>query len=438
MDIGEIKDITIDTLIHGGEGLGHIDGRVVFVPFAAPEERLKVRIKSLNHDYAQAEIIDIIKPSSSRVSPPCEVFEECGGCQWQHISYACQLQVKMELVRQALVREGKMNTFRVQPIIPSPQKFNYRHRMQFSVKHPDRTPHIGLYKKKSHDLIEVEKCSIAHPLINSFLRHMRKVFSIHDNRFIQGIDVTADGEGNKLLLVFRFKRGDLEGQKLLYKHLKNLMPEVGGAILRTEEYKKAKTTLVEQQQVLYPTIGYNLYIKPETFIQVNKEGNKVLVQTVMELITQIIGKQRVKILELHCGAGNFTLPMSKMADQIIGIESSPSSVELARKGIWTQDITNCQLFSKSDLKGMKFLLRSNRSFDLLLMDPPRCGCKEILEYIPRLGIRHIIYVSCSLPTLARDLGILSQLGYQVDIIQPIDMFPQTHHVECVVRLNKTD
>jgi len=437
MNIGEIKDIKIEGLVHGGDGLGHIDGQVVFVPFAAPEDCLKVRIQSLHHDYAKAAIENIITPSPSRITPPCEVFEECGGCQWQHINYDCQLQAKMELVRQALVREGKITTIDLRPIIPSPQKFNYRHRMQFSIKHPDRSPHIGLYKKKTHELIEMKECSIAHPLINSFLCHIRDVFSQHDNRFIQGIDVTVDGGGKKLLPVFRFMRGDIEGQKLLYENLKNRMPQVSGAILRSEEYKKAKTTLVDQQQILYPTVGYNLYIKPETFIQVNKEGNTVLVQKVMELITQVVGEQRAKILELHCGAGNFTMPMSKLASEIVGIESCPSTVELARKGLWTQDITNCQLFSKSDLKGIKFLVRSNRSFDLLLVDPPRCGCKEILEYIPRLGIRHIIYVSCSLPTLARDLEILSELGYQADIIQPIDMFPQTHHVECVVRLNKT-
>ena len=436
MNIGEMKDIKIEALVHGGDGLGHIDGQVVFVPFVAPEDSLKVRIQSLKHDYAKASIEKIIAPSASRITPSCEVFGECGGCQWQHMNYECQLQAKMELVRQAFVREGKITAFDLQPIIPSPQKFHYRHRMQFSVKHPDRSPHIGLYKKKTHELCEMKHCSIAHPLINSFLSHMRDVFSKHDNRFIQGIDVTVDGEGEKLLLVFHFKRGDIEEQKLLYTHLKNQMPQVSGAILKTEEYKKAKTTLVDEQQILYPTVGYNLYIKPETFIQVNKEGNTVLVQKVMELISQVIGEQRVKILELHCGAGNFTMPMSKLASQIISIESSPSTVDLARKGLWTQDISNCQLFSKSDLKGIKFLLRSNHSFDLLLVDPPRCGCKEILEYIPRLGIRHIIYVSCSLPTLARDLGILSQLGYQVDIIQPIDMFPQTHHVECVVRLNK--
>jgi len=437
MNIGEIKDIKIEALVHGGDGLGHIDGQVVFVPFAAPDDLLKVRIQSLHHDYALATIEDIIEPSSSRITPPCEVFGACGGCQWQHIDYDCQLRAKMELVRQALVREGKFTTFDLRPIIPSPQKFNYRHRMQFSIKHPDRTPHIGLHKKKTHELSEMKQCAIAHPLINSFLEHMREVFSEHDNRFIQGIDITVDGKGEKVLLVFRFKRGDVEEQKLLYTQLKNSMPQVSGAILRTEEYKKARTTLVDQQQILYPTVGYNLYIKPETFIQVNKRGNTVLVQKVMELVSQVIGTQRLNILEMHCGAGNFTMPMSKLAGRIVGIESCPSTVDLARKGLWTQDITNCQLFSKSDLKGIKFLLRSNHSFDLLLMDPPRCGCKEILEYIPRLGIRHIIYVSCSLPTLARDLGILSQLGYQVDVIQPIDMFPQTHHVECVVRLNKS-
>jgi len=437
MNIGEIKDIKIEALVHGGDGLGHIDGQVVFVPFAAPDDSLKIRIQSLHHDYALATIEDIITPSSSRITPTCEVFGACGGCQWQHIDYDCQLRAKMELVRQAFFREGKFTTFDLRPIIPSPQKFNYRHRMQFSVKHTDRTPHIGLHKKKTHELSEMKQCAIAHPLINSFLENMREVFSKHDNRFIQGIDITVDGEGKKLLLVFRFKRGDVEEQKLLYTQLKNIMSQVSGAILRTEEYKKARTTLIDQQQILYPTVGYNLYIKPETFIQVNQRGNTVLVQKVMELISQVIGTQRLNILEMHCGAGNFTMPMSKSASRIVGIESCPSTVDLARKGLWTQDITNCQLFSKSDLKGIKFLLRSNHSFDLLLVDPPRCGCKEILEYIPRLGIRHIIYVSCSLPTLARDLGILSQLGYQVDTIQPIDMFPQTHHVECVVRLNKS-
>jgi len=436
MNTEEIKEIKIETVVHGGDGLGRIDGCVVFVPMAVPGDLLRVRITSVNPDYARAEIAEIIKPSPSRIVPRCEAFGECGGCQWQHMSYEEQLRAKIEIVRQALVREGKISEFPLQPIIPSPQGFHYRHRMQFSVNHRERVPHIGLYREKTHDLIEMEACHLAHPLINSFLSRMRELFLHHDNRFIQGIDLTVDGEGKRLILVFHFKRGDEEDQKQLYEQIKASLPEVSGAVLRTEEYKKPRTLLIDGQQILYPTIGYNLFIGPETFIQVNCEGNKVLVQTVLNQIAEAAQGKRLNILELHCGAGNFTLPASRLAKELIGVESCPGSIELARKSIWTHGITNSQLFNKSDLKGVKFLIRSNRSFDLLLMDPPRCGCKEILEYIPQLGVNHIIYVSCSPPTLARDLGILVQLGYRVDMVQPIDMFPQTHHVECVVRLSR--
>ncbi|MEW6381625.1 MAG: 23S rRNA (uracil(1939)-C(5))-methyltransferase RlmD [bacterium] len=440
MNSGEIREVKIDTLVHGGDGLGRIDGYVVFVPMAAVQDHLRVRITSVNHDYARAEIAEIIEPSPSRIEPVCEVFGTCGGCQWQHISYDEQLRAKTEIVRQALVREGKLNELHlapvVRPIIPSPHGFHYRHRMQFSVNHRDRTPHIGLYREKTHDLVEMKACHLAHPLINSFLCRMRELFCRLDNRFIQGIDLTVDGKGERLLLVFHFKRGDEADQKQLYEQLKAAMPEVTGAMLKTEEFKKARTVEVGGQQILYPTVGYNLFIGPETFIQVNCEGNRVLVQTVLDQIAQAAEGKRVNILELHCGAGNFTLPVSRLARDVVGVESCPASVDLARKSIWTHGITNSQLFSKSDLKGVKFLIRANRSFDLLLMDPPRCGCQDILEYIPQLGVQHIIYVSCNPATLARDVGILISLGYQVDEVQPIDMFPQTHHVESVVRLSK--
>ncbi|MEW5803928.1 MAG: 23S rRNA (uracil(1939)-C(5))-methyltransferase RlmD [bacterium] len=436
MNSGEIKEITIETMVHGGDGLGRIDGCIVFVPKTAPGDHLRVRITSVENDYARAEVAEIIEPSPSRISPVCESFGECGGCQWQHISYEDQLQAKTEIVRQSLVREGKISEFQLQPIIPSPQKFHYRHRMQFSVNHRDRVPHIGLHREKTHDLIEMETCHLAHPLINSFLDRMRKLFLHHDNRFIQGIDLTVDGEGKRLLLVFHFKRGDEAEQTQLYRLIKESLPEVTGAVLRSEEYKKSRTVLIDGQQMLYPTIGFHLFIGPETFIQVNCEGNKVLAQTVLRQIAEATGGKRVNILELHCGAGNFTLPASRLAKELVGVESCPASIELGRKSIWTSGITNTQLFSKSDLKGVKFLIRANRSFDLLLMDPPRCGCKEILEYIPQLGVNHIVYVSCNPPTLARDLGTLALLGYRVDTVQPIDMFPQTHHVECVARLSR--
>ncbi|MCL6583240.1 MAG: 23S rRNA (uracil(1939)-C(5))-methyltransferase RlmD [bacterium] len=441
MNVGEIKELTIDTLVYGGDGLGRIDGQVVFVPLSAPQDRLQVRISSVNHDYARAELVDIVEPSPSRVQPVCEVFGRCGGCQWQHISYSEQLQAKMRIVQQALVREGKLSEHHLdqilQPIIPSPSEFYYRHRMQFSVNHRDRTPHIGLYRERTHELIEMKTCHLAHPLINVFLGRMRELFSHFDNRFIQGIDLTVDGQGERLLLVFHFKRGDEPDQKRLYEQIKAMMPEeIVGALLRTEEYKKAKTLVLGGQQLLYPTVGYNLFIGPETFIQVNCEGNKVLVQTVLDKIAQATGGKRVNILELHCGAGNFTLPISRVAREVIGIESCPASVDLARKSVWTHGLNNIQLFSKSDLKGIKFLLRASRSFDLILMDPPRCGCQEILEYIPQLGVQHIIYVSCNPSTLARDIGILTTLGYRVEEVQPIDMFPQTHHVESVVRMKR--
>ncbi len=434
MKTGETANIKIEDLIVGGDGLGRLDGKVIFVPYAAPEEHLVICFTSVCHDYAKAKIINIIKPSSSRISPLCQAFGDCGGCQWQHLNYPQQLLAKTELVRQALIREGKITEFHMQPIIPSPEQFHYRHRMQFSVNHKNRTPHIGLYKKKTHDLIEMETCSLAHPLINKFLLHMREVLSQYDNKYIQGIDITVDDQGKSILPVFHFKRGHEENSKL-FENLKNRMPEAVGALIKIEEYKKPKIIPIGQQEILYPTVGHDLYIGPETFIQVNREGNKILVQAVLDLITDTVSKNS-KLLEMHCGTGNFSLPLANLVGELTGVENNSASVALAKKSMQKYNITNCSFYEKSDLKAMKFFHRFDHRFDILLVDPPRCGCKEILEYVPKLGIQQIIYVSCSLPTLARDLHILSQLGFKVDVIQPIDMFPQTHHVECVTRLIK--
>ncbi|MFH0925540.1 MAG: 23S rRNA (uracil(1939)-C(5))-methyltransferase RlmD [bacterium] len=429
----KLSNLYIKNICYGGLGISSYNGQTVFVPYSAPHDRLTAKISKIKNDYLEAELLELEEPSPWRTTPPCPYFGMCGGCQLQHLEYKYQLQVKEDIIKDAFKRISKINEIPLKKIIPSPLQFGYRHKMEFSVRgsgnsHPVQ---IGLFRPNTHELVDIKECLIAHPLINKVLEKTKEILK-GIPYYLNTLDISVNNS-NQALLVLRFRRGKVEDGVELFNKIKKEIPGVMGGLIRIEQYKHALSMPWSDTEIPLNNLPYNYYFGPETFFQNNIKGNELLVKTVIETET-FTGKEA--ILELHCGIGNFSLPLASKVKRLVGIESNPDSVDKAIKNASLNNISNLEFIKKSDLKGLKYILNSQERFDLLVLDPPRCGCKHIMEYIPSLDVKKIIYVSCNPTTLARDVSMLIDKGYQLASIQPIDMFPQTHHVESVVFLER--
>jgi 23S rRNA (uracil1939-C5)-methyltransferase len=431
--IAQDFQLDIESLSFGGMGIGHLNGLVVFIPHTAPGEKVMTRVVTRESDYLVGALQKIIHPSPMRIEAKCPYFGECGGCQWQHLDYDEQLRQKEWLVKEAFTRIGHLDTDTIRPCLPSPSPFHYRHRMQFNINHKNKTPHIGLYRRKTHSLVDICECPIAHPLINKVLKTGWDWLSKTDDKHLHGMDITIDIKGEKAILVLRYIKGSIEEKKKDFALLQELCPEITGALIRIETYRKASydTAGDPTLDLVYDDAQYK--IGPETFIQVNLNGNEMLIRKVLDAIPE----KTERILELHCGMGNFSIPMSRTCQTLFGIESNPEPYRYALINAHNNRRPNCHFIKKSDIRGLKQMINSGLNFSFLVMDPPRSGCKDILSLIPNLKIPKIIYVSCNPSTLARDLSILvKDQNYHIEYVQPIDMFPQTYHVECVTVLSK--
>jgi 23S rRNA (uracil1939-C5)-methyltransferase len=368
------KTISIERLAFGGDGVGRDGGKVVFVPGTVPGDRAVVRLLSDHGTYERAELVRIDESSPDRVAPPCTVFGRCGGCQWQHVSYEAQLKWKTEILTETLVRVGKIAQPSVLPIIGAPDPWHYRSRIQIKV---DEDGILGFHAMKSHQVIAFEECKIADPRLNLKVSEMRGAPA----------------------------------------------PEAGGFELSVNG-----TSEVHVQPI----------VRAESvFSQVNREQNRRLVQAVLEFAfgnADPAFTRKRTVIELYAGSGNLSFPLAERAGAVYAVEESAEAVKRAEDETDARGLTNLHWILGHAEWGLKKLYRRKVIPDLLVLDPPRRGAKEILDLMCVMKPRQIIYVSCDPVTLARDLNFLTRRYYMLEMVQPIDMFPQTYHIESISRL----
>lgn len=365
--------IKIDALAFGGEGIGRDEGKVVFVPGTAPGDRLRVRVLSDHGRFERAEALELIERSQDRVEPPCPVFGVCGGCQWQHIRYESQLRWKEQFVRESIERIGKISEPQILPILGAPEPWNYRNRIQLK---SDFEGKLGFFAAGTHRVVPIQECLIADKRLNSRLRELQ------------------DSEQT---------RGDLT------------LSVNGGGVVETHH-------AVEEEGI---------------FSQVNPVQNRRLIETVLQFAfgnSELVFSRKKTVVELHAGAGNFTIPLAERAGQVLAIEENKHAVSEGQKRQEKSGASNIEWIEGGAEWGLKKIYRKKMKPDLLVLDPPRRGAKEILDLILVVRPRLIVYVSCDPATLGRDLYQLTRRYYRLEVVQPIDMFPQTYHVESVAQL----
>jgi len=416
--------VTIDALSHGPAGIGRVNGKVIFVPGTVPGDVVEVVIDEEKKRYVTGHIVHLRRPSPQRRTPPCPYVTRCGGCPWQQVSYAEQLRAKEITVREQLRRIGRITEPPMLPIIPAPQEWHYRHRIRLH----GRDGCFGFSPPYSHDVVEIESCLIARADVGAQLDTARTWGSalrttVHQIEILGGEPSAA----TSLIVLVGTANGSFHPQDtgtcttFLTAH-----PQITGLVLVGEKWRRSwgNTTV----SLDLGADGRALQVNHGTFTQVNPTGNRALVASVLRLGAF---HDQQKVIELYCGAGNLSLPIARRVHSLTGIEQDREAVADAQANAVRVGQTNIRFITDSVYAGTQQLLREGVRGDVIVLDPPRAGAAEVIDVVPRFGARAVIYVSCDPATLARDLRRLHTYGYRLQAVQPVDLFPQTYHVETV-------
>ena len=409
-------------ITHKGEGVGRMDGQAVFIPYAIPGETVEVEIRERKKKFLRAQLVKVVSASPDRIDAPCPYYYRCGGCSYQHMNNSRQLELKRQVVQDNLSRIGGLEV-EVEPVAGMNDPWRYRNKVEWQVAKADHYYRMGYHVQDSHELIPIESCLLISPAMEALSRYLREHLDdlgLPDHCRVTVRQSSANGE---LMLVFEGAgTGKAAVQHLAgYPGLSSIYCADQGRII----HKHGRSSLTER------LAGIDYEISPLAFFQVNHQQAELLVDVVQQFAQ--LGPAD-NVLEGYCGIGSITLPLARSAGRIVGVESYLGAVQDARENARRNNIANCGFFAgacEKVIPGMK------ERFDVVVLDPPRAGCKmEVIEAAVKAAHQRIIYVSCNPGTLARDLKIFSQAGFVVRKVQPIDMFPQTSHVETVVLMSR--
>ena len=399
----------VDSVAYGGYGVARIDGFVHFVPDTAPGDVVEIRPVSRKKRYGFSQLVRIIEPSPWRVEPFCLYYGECGGCNLQHIEYSQQLEIKKNIILDQLARVGKI------PVVPEPGiqgSETKRIRMRFQV----RDGVVGLFKRKTHSVCPIHHCGVASETVNAILQRLQ-AFEFKEPLTRNG-KITVLASPSEALISITLP--DQEARRLyndLGEHVK------GCTILA-----RNKRLVLGKAYLDIDMLGLQFAVPADSFWQVNPEINEIMVKQICDFMQ---GANRV--LDIYCGCGNMTLPLSRVCKEVIGIEKNTSSIEAAHHSLSRAGIGNVE-FVSSDAAEAEL-----GTMDGLVLDPPRLGLQgPLLEKIENSRPRKIAYVSCNPSTLARDLQRMIEMGYSIRSVQLLDMFPHTHHIESLTLMQYSD
>ncbi len=433
IEVGQVLDLEVGRLGINGEGVGHFQGYTIFIDGALPGEVVRVRLEEKHKSYGKGGILKHLVSSSERIQPPCPLFGKCGGCQLMHLSYSQQLIAKWQRVVDALERIGKFSQVDVSPCIPAEKPLSYRNKIQLPViSSPVR---LGLYAKNSHDLVAIDGCQIHCDLGEKALTSIRSILqetSIKEGELKHLLIKTAIYT-REILIVFVTKAA-LPWVSSVAERIRSQVPEVKGIVQNINRgigntvLGRDFSIVAGQGYIEERLCGMIFKISPASFFQVNPAQAENLYEQALEFCS-LTGREIV--LDAYCGVGTLSLILARRAGRVIGIECVADAIADAKENAKRNGISNVQFVCD---KAEEYLFNLEQ-VDVAVLNPPRKGCdKLLLEKLTDLGVDRIVYISCDPATLARDLHFLSTRGYRVDKVQPFDMFPQTSHVECLVRL----
>ncbi len=425
----------MDRLTWGGRGLGHRGGKVVFVPKTVPGDRLLVRPERVRASFTEGRVAGLLAPGADRVDPRCPWFSQCGGCQWLAVDYARQVLEKGRMLQAALRHhlEGAV----VEPLARAAPPLAYRHRGDFHARSTLAGVRLGFYEEGSHRLVEVARCLLFDKIFDAQLDRMKGLLdSLPEARGLERMTLASSETGGPFCAHFRFGPG--APPHALAALLAKIAPAgLGGAVVGTERGNGAGS-LVEGSPFVWfgvPAGGGDLRLRAEvrSFTQAHFAMNRRLVSEAMAWLG--LGP-RERLLDLYAGVGNFSLPAARLCREVVALEGSPQAHADAIFNARANEARNVVHLEEDAARGAARLAGEGERFDAVLLDPPRTGALAALGHLARLDPRRILYVSCNLPSLERDLGELLRVGYRLVRVQGWDLFPQTYGVETLCLLEK--
>lgn len=404
--------LQLTAMANGSEAIGRHpqDGRAIFVPFAIPGETVRVELTEEKSSFARAQLLEVVSPSPDRVSPACRHFGACGGCHWQHISYPAQLRWKQQIVIDQLARIGGVASPTVLETIPSPDPLHYRNHVQFSQTVEGK---LGFIAADGKTILPISECHTARPEIMALFNQLET-----DKLDAERIGVRVGTEGDALL-VFESETGEPPGVELdlpmsvaTINHSGEAFPLIGGDALTQTAHGRA------------------FRVSAGSFFQVNTAAAERLVRLILDSLALRGGET---VLDLYCGVGLFSAFVAPLAGRVIGVESFAPAVRDAEVNL--DEFNNVELYESPVELALAHIadsLSRTPTSPYVILDPPRAGCdKAVTAALLRLAAPRIVYASCDPATLARDARRLIAGGYHLVAAQPLDMFPQTHHIEIV-------
>ena len=425
----------IDTLSHNGRGVAHIDGKAVFIQGALPGESVSFRYTGVQKKFDEGEAIEIITASPDRVVPQCPHFGLCGGCSLQHQSTNAQILSKQTALMDAFQRIGKVIPAAILPPLVSSDTFGYRRKARLGVKYVAKKGKVlvGFRERGSPYVADLSECHILHPRVGQLITPLSELIgSLSIRERVPQIEV-AMGD-TRCVLVFRILEplSSADEQALLAFGRERdiaVYTQTGGP----ETVIPLNGEPVDLQYAL-PAYDLNIHFLPNDFTQVNSALNRLMIERALELLAM---EPEDRVLDLFCGLGNFTLPIARGVAEVVGVEGDAGLVARARENARHNGIENSRYYTANLYDSLQKEPWLREHFDKALLDPPRSGAAEVLEHLPRLGVKRIVYVSCYPGTLARDAGeLVNRHGYRLVSAGVMDMFPHTAHVESIALFEK--
>ena len=411
-----MPEIEISAMTFGPFGVGRHEGKAVMVAGAVASDKLSVEIVSERRDYAVAKIREIVSASADRRIAPCPYLPRCGGCDWQHIDYGAQVRFKGEVVARELGHALNIEIDPVRLVEPAPAEFGYRSRIRLRV---GAKGVLGFYEAGSNTIVEIDSCMVAEAGIRMPLHLARSL-----GKRVEEIEVVRDGA--REVQVAHLKKPATEEEIRRAGNVLESDAEIAGIVLRAGAHR---ATVGDPTISIELEPGLSIDVDADLFSQVNRAQNQNLVASVMEMAA--IHESRA-VLDLYCGAGNFSLPASQRGARVTGVDADAGAIAAALRNAARLNFRDAQFIAMKASATADFLHRARYRPDVIILDPPRTGALDMMDPIIKLRAPSVIYVSCDVTTLARDLRVLAGAGYKINRVRGFDFFPNTHHVEIAV------
>lgn len=476
-DLPEIKNVEVTAIAAEGKAIAKIklketdtEPLVVFIPYAAPGDILNIKIDKKKHNYAEAHILEIVKPSTLRIAPRCEYFGVCGGCKWQHLPYDEQISFKRQQVKDSLQRIGKVEFPEIPSTLGSKKNWDYRNKMEYTFSNkrwrsweemrgekPEEGPSValGFHIPGSFDkVLNISKCylqeekgdRIRNFLFDHALEKGYTFFDIKENKGLLRTLMIRPAESGEIMVCLTFGEEDKEKIEEILSSLKNEFPDLTTIVYVIN--KKLNDSIADQEVIVFSGSGYieekmgdlKFRISPKSFYQTNSLQAEKLYETVKEFTgLNAVKRDKPLVYDLYTGAGTIANFIAGSCSKVVGVEYVEDAIKDAKINSEINGIDNT-VFYAGDMKDVltkEFIEKEGRP-DIMIVDPPRAGMHEdVVKVILEAQPATIVYVSCNPATQARDLAMLDE-KYRVTKVQPVDMFPHTHHVENVVKLQLRD